>query len=607
MSDSDRQPTKELLRARRTIDGVDGIELLSDWEWNSQNKSWVLHCRLTISSDANAYIPKSTEWYICVDELYPLNSIEVYPSKTNSLTTTFPHQAHNNAGSEALPWRSGNPCLSTDVNALDRYGLDKEPKEVGTRLKWHLLRALYWLELALKNELLLLGDNFELPPFNLNLNLVSSVLFFEDKVTFSDWARSEAKSGLCFLKKVANKSLIIRRFYDFEKNVIITPHSTHSKKLCETDEVGLWIRLDDIPLVEAWHTPDNWGQLRSICSTNGTDIDKYLSRAVNFMRKAKGRFIITLGFPIPDKVGSLNCHYHWQPIALPAVGEQKGKDAKKYKKNFIKKYRQDILSDETEIAWCNSHNISHEQISSRGAFNSSVVNDKILLIGAGALGSMVAELLARGGFRNLVIIDNDILMPGNLVRHTLGIDDIYNSKAVSLSRRMIAISPAASIDFIDAKFPPIQTEDIDKINSCSIIIDCSASDELIQSLNKYNFNGEKLFYSISTGYKATRLFLFYSMGDKFPVPDFTEMIESYLIEENIIAEKEGFPMEGIGCWHHIFPARIDDVWMLASIAVKNLETILLQPPTGSNLIIYDQEYESGVLCGLKRVAHIKNE
>jgi len=54
----------------------------------------------------------------------------------------------------------------------------------------------------------------------------------------------------------------------------------------------------------------------------------------------------------------------------------------------------------------------------RAGWHADAIQDrKVSVIGAGSVGSYVADLLHRSGIRDLVVHDWDVLLPGNLVRH----------------------------------------------------------------------------------------------------------------------------------------------------------------------------------------------
>lgn len=63
-------------------------------------------------------------------------------------------------------------------------------------------------------------------------------------------------------------------------------------------------------------------------------------------------------------------------------------------------------------------------------------NKHVLVVGAGALGSSVVELLAKAGIGFLTIIDNDRLEAANIGRHALGANSIGLFKAKALAEKL---------------------------------------------------------------------------------------------------------------------------------------------------------------------------
>jgi molybdopterin/thiamine biosynthesis adenylyltransferase len=66
---------------------------------------------------------------------------------------------------------------------------------------------------------------------------------------------------------------------------------------------------------------------------------------------------------------------------------------------------------------------------------------RVAVIGAGALGSQSAALLARAGAGYLQLIDFDIVTHGNRVRHELDLRDAGRTKVIALARRVTAVNP----------------------------------------------------------------------------------------------------------------------------------------------------------------------
>lgn len=69
----------------------------------------------------------------------------------------------------------------------------------------------------------------------------------------------------------------------------------------------------------------------------------------------------------------------------------------------------------------------------------------VTIVGAGSVGAKVAESLVRAGVRRLRIIDGDILLPGNLERHSLDWRDVGSRKSTALGRRLLEIRPGIDI------------------------------------------------------------------------------------------------------------------------------------------------------------------
>ena len=70
----------------------------------------------------------------------------------------------------------------------------------------------------------------------------------------------------------------------------------------------------------------------------------------------------------------------------------------------------------------------------------------ILIVGCGALGSLIAEQLARAGVGELILVDGDVLDAGNLVRHSADIFDVGLTKASAVGRVAKRSAPGISVE-----------------------------------------------------------------------------------------------------------------------------------------------------------------
>lgn len=103
---------------------------------------------------------------------------------------------------------------------------------------------------------------------------------------------------------------------------------------------------------------------------------------------------------------------------------------------------------------------------------------KIVMIGAGSVGSMVSEALVREGRFSWTVVDDDIFLPHNLSRHTLLSSDIGDRKAKAVAERLNLIRQDALTTPISANI--LHQEDgaeqlSAKLAGADIILDASAS------------------------------------------------------------------------------------------------------------------------------------
>jgi molybdopterin/thiamine biosynthesis adenylyltransferase len=259
-----------------------------------------------------------------------------------------------------------------------------------------------------------------------------------------------------------------------------------------------------------------------------------------------------------------------------------------------------VINHNVELDWVSSENWNAEQISARGRFPVSFSSQRVLIIGCGAVGSVVAELLVRGNINQVVLIDGEELEVGNLVRHTLGLEDIKKPKAQQLAKRLNSINPNARVMYIADVFPPRSDNDRAILKQCDVIIDCTGDDKALISLSQFPWGKEKLIISINLNYGATKSFIFTYKGNLFPVQEYSQRIKPHLTNMDEIDE---LPIDGIGCWHPVFPARADDVWLLVSACVKEVLDSLEHPinPETCRFAVFEQVLENDTFVGIRKI------
>lgn len=606
MRPKEKEPSPELRLGRRALEGVRGVTIVEDWNWSEEDGKWYLRCRLTPGLDPTEHVPASTDWYAQASDAYPWGEIVFYPAKQNGLTATFQHQNYNAKGSDERPRRTGRVCLDTPLRSFKRHLYDVEPFDAASRLCWHVERALGWLRLAARGELALPGEPFELPQFLTQLDHPLTVAFSEGPDSISRWGAVDEMVGkVQFLIFKRNPELYLTcEFQDLSgRGLVSTEWGDVAGRVKGNRAAGVWLRLPELPVLPPWQAPFDWGELRSACRRQGVDLDDVLQR-LHGRGYASGKEVFLLGFPIPEKVGGPPARYHWQPLRLPAL-ISKSKPVPGFRPSKERAWsfnREHVLRDDTAVAWLDSENWHADQLGSRGRMPDGVTSKKFSLIGAGVVGSHVAELLVRAGCHRVAVEDGEEVEAGNLVRHTLTLDDLDQPKAAALARRLNRLSPHAQVEGIGTPFPPAEGSDRVLLRDSDVIVDCTGSDEVLHGMKKFPWGGVKFFCSVSLGLRARRIFVFTAVATAFPHEKFREMITPWLeLEVKESASGPEFPREGVGCWHPVFPARADDVWLLASAAVKTIERLVAEGRTEPSLAVFEQYEAGGVFAGVRRV------
>jgi molybdopterin/thiamine biosynthesis adenylyltransferase len=107
---------------------------------------------------------------------------------------------------------------------------------------------------------------------------------------------------------------------------------------------------------------------------------------------------------------------------------------------------------------------------------------RVLIIGAGGLGSPAAMYLAAAGVGQLVIADHDTVELSNLQRQLLHHDsDIGRPKAVSAKDTLCAINPAVMVTPLAIRLQGLQLSE--EVRQAHVVLDCSDNFETRFAVN----------------------------------------------------------------------------------------------------------------------------
>jgi len=608
---ADGLPIPEDLRAGlRAVRDVQAAEILRPWTWDPSVGRWVFPCHLTPPVAPGGLIPEITVWYVLADAQYPRGSVVIYPAKEGGISQTFPHQSYNAKGTPQHPWRTGDLCLTTGVRVLNHRGLDTEPFDSYHRLRWHVERALAWLEAASFGNLAAMGDYFELPQLPTSESSRNLIAFHEDASSFQNWHASSVRVGLVDLSRLRHDPDVhyVRSFLTLHRKDIHKPRWGHTLAQTSVSETGIWVRLNECPIIPPWQAPATWAQFRQAVSAQGLDLDRLLKAAAGRVRDGKFHPLL-VGFPIPDRIGDVPAQMQWLAVKLPILsrGARTADGFRPNEQGYWHRDRTDLIADPRPVLWQTTENWSQRELTARGRLPEGIAGRSVAIIGAGALGSAVAELLIRAGINSITVIDSDLFNAGNLVRHNLLLQDIKTAKAAALAARLNAASPHADARAVVAHFPNLDEVGAVSVQEADIVLDCTGSDEVLQAMAAYPWQTRKTFVSLSLGLHARRLYCFSVTANEFPVSAFQQKINPWLERERNDAVGEELPREGIGCWHPVFPARVDDIWMHAAMAVKQIEAVLNSALRSSELVVFEQVIDETGFTGVQRVAEAATE
>jgi len=488
---------------------------------------------------------------------------------------------------------------------FNRRHLDTEPTGSVERMRWFLGRVVAWLNAAARGALVANGDPFELPDFAPEGR---TVVWSESKESLSAWLTKMPQFGLADICHVCGSEqdgvFAIQAFRDArDQELIRMPWGTLVAEN-RTFSKAVWIRLPYSPYLRPYQAPLTWGDMRECFREMRLPFDGMLRRALQPIRDGLQHLAI-FGFPIPEKVGGDAAIMHWQACMLPPLAYGVITRAG-FRNNAVGYWRQDCyegLRRTERIGWCHSRNWHVNQMTGRGSLDEAMRAKRIGIIGAGAVGSVLAELLVRAGLLWLDVVDGDKVEAGNLVRHTLALDDVGKNKAEALAKRLKKLSPHASVIGSHTVFPTVSDAVRDRLTACDMLIDCSASDEVAHAFGCAPWNETGLRASVSLGFAARRCYVYLATAHRFDLADLQSRASEWFEADARELASADLPAEAVGCWHPLFPARIDGVWSMTSLAVGEIERVVREPPIEPILVVYEKiQNTNGEIIIVRRTA-----
>jgi hypothetical protein len=114
------------------------------------------------------------------------------------------------------------------------------------------------------------------------------------------------------------------------------------------------------------------------------------------------------------------------------------------------------------------------------AFIDSLQNKRVGIVGLGSVGSKVAISLARSGIKRFLLVDDDLMLPGNLSRHQLDWSAVGAGKAEAVKEALSIIAPDLDIQYRTIRLAGQESAHsastaLAALAACDLIIDATAS------------------------------------------------------------------------------------------------------------------------------------
>jgi len=97
---------------------------------------------------------------------------------------------------------------------------------------------------------------------------------------------------------------------------------------------------------------------------------------------------------------------------------------------------------------------------------------RVLVVGAGGLGSPALQYLAAAGVGRIGVVDDDVVDETNLQRQTIfATADVGRNKAVAAAARLRALNPLVAVDALPVRFDAANARDL--VRTYDAVLDCT--------------------------------------------------------------------------------------------------------------------------------------
>ena len=241
-----------------------------------------------------------------------------------------------------------------------------------------------------------------------------------------------------------------------------------------------------------------------------------------------------------------------------------------------------------QIQWAETVDISYKYFFGRGAMPEELANKKMLIMGVGAIGSIIAETLTRCGAKNISLYDIDNKEPGNVCRSSYPFYTGITEKTLDMGSLLRQISPHVECTslkpIVDLVIKSYAVEHEDKsalagfFDEFDVIFDCTTDNQLMRVMDSVGAKAQLVNLSITN--HAQDLICAFS-------PNVTETV--LLIYDLLKRDTETDMYNPTGCWNPTFKASYNDIECKVQIALKHIIKMLSKQEPLSDFYITEDD------------------
>ena len=368
------------------------------------------------------------------------------------------------------------------------------------------------------------------------------------------------------------------------QNFLVQNFESSTKKYCnwsayyknaETTHSGYYVFIETSPATHNRFIFENWLDFKDLLPIDFIqELHRYES---SLSSNEKVLLPIFIGYK------TINDEIHWQ-VALFEVGNFPIKGVP-VKLNGVKtgKWRGELISQ--NIRWAISENASYSYFFGRGSFSTSITENKILIIGIGAIGSILAKTLVRCGCKNIDITDIDTKKPENVCRSEYEFNYGLSDKVAELANILTSTSPHCNINIVNKEYfesiikvfhknKEAKVAFCEHLNKYDLVFDCTTDNDLMYILNSLNLNCNLINMSI-TNHAKDLVCAFYPNIYGFVMNQF----------ENVLSNDIGDLYSPTGCWSPTFKASYNDIDLLVQMGLKHINHVFSSESAKNNFIV----------------------